>query len=79
MKEHQGRTTQQEQFFFSIRIDCVANSPQPLISGMNSFLKMIETTFRRDPTNYRPRINKAGSVKDKEQKLSGHYFVVEAD
>ena len=27
--------------------------------------------LRRDPNNYRPRINKANSIKDCEQKLSG--------
>ena len=32
---------------------------------------------RRDPTNFRPRINKEESVKDREQKLSGNYFVLE--
>lgn len=58
--------------------DCVANSPQALISGMNMFLEMLDITFRRDPSNFRPRINKLDSVKDKEQKLSGNYFVVDA-
>jgi ATP-binding cassette subfamily E protein 1 len=33
-------------------------SPESLISGMNKFLRMMEITFRRDPTNFRPRINK---------------------
>ena len=36
---------------------------------------MMEITFRRDPTNYRPRINKHKSVKDSEQKKSGNYFL----
>ena len=27
-------------------------------AGMNKFLGMLEITFRRDPTNFRPRINK---------------------
>lgn len=35
---------------------------------------MLEVTFRKDPTNYRPRINKLNSVLDKEQKTSGNYF-----
>ena len=38
---------------------------------MNRFLEALDITFRRDPTNFRPRINKMDSVKDKEQKLSG--------
>lgn len=41
---------------------------------MNSFLKNLEITFRRDPTNYRPRINKKESTKDREQKLAGSYY-----
>jgi len=56
---------------------CKANSPQQLVSGMNKFLCLMGITFRRDPTNYRPRINKLESVKDKEQKLSGNFFVLE--
>jgi len=55
-------------------IDCVANTPQTLLSGMNKFLKGLDITFRRDPTNCRPRINKLESIKDKEQKESGNYF-----
>lgn len=54
--------------------DCTANTPQGLVPGMNKFLASLEITFRRDPTNSRPRINKQESVKDKEQKLSGNYF-----
>jgi ATP-binding cassette, sub-family E, member 1 len=46
---------------------------------MNTFLKALEITFRRDPTNYRPRINKYDSVKDKEQKLSGNYFFLDSE
>jgi len=55
-------------------IDCVANTPQTLLSGMNKFLKGLDITFRRDPSNFRPRINKLESIKDKEQKESGNYF-----
>jgi ATP-binding cassette subfamily E protein 1 len=55
-------------------IECTALKPQPLLSGMNLFLEQLNVTFRRDPTNYRPRINKLDSVKDREQKLSGQYF-----
>jgi hypothetical protein len=35
---------------------------------MNQFLASLEITFRRDPTNFRPRVNKAESMKDREQK-----------
>ena len=57
--------------------DCLANHPSNLVPGMNKFLASLEITFRRDPTNFRPRINKLDSVKDKEQKLSGNYFSLE--
>jgi ATP-binding cassette subfamily E protein 1 len=32
---------------------CVAKSPESLMTGMNRFLKDLDITFRRDPTNYR--------------------------
>jgi ATP-binding cassette subfamily E protein 1 len=54
-----------------------ASAPQAIVSGMNSFLKSLNITFRRDPTNMRPRINKLDSVKDREQKQSGDYFFME--
>ena len=44
---------------------------------MNKFLASLEITFRRDPTNYRPRINKMNSLKDTEQKASGNYFFMD--
>lgn len=58
-------------------VECTACTPQGLVPGMNRFLAMLEITFRRDPTNFRPRINKAESVKDREQKGSGDYFCLE--
>ncbi|KAJ2961176.1 hypothetical protein NQZ79_g3457 [Umbelopsis isabellina] len=58
-------------------VDAVANTPQSLLTGMNKFLASLEITFRRDPTNYRPRINKMDSQLDQEQKLSGNYFFLE--
>jgi ATP-binding cassette subfamily E protein 1 len=58
-------------------LQCTAKRPQNLVTGMNSFLKSLDITFRRDPTNYRPRINKLDSVKDKEQKESGNYFHID--
>lgn len=59
--------------------EATAHSPQPLIAGMNSFLKLLDITFRRDSENWRPRINKKGSVKDEEQKRRGTYFFVDED
>ena len=58
-------------------VNAKANSPEGLLGGMNKFLESLEITFRRDPTNFRPRINKMDSVKDKEQKSSGQYFFLE--
>ena len=58
-------------------IETTARSPQALIPGMNTFLKQLNITFRRDPTNYRPRINKMESIKDREQKLAGNYFYMD--
>lgn len=57
-------------------VDCVANSPQSLLSGMNMFLKQLDITFRRDRESARPRINKLHSVKDAEQKKGGNFFYV---
>lgn len=54
-----------------------ATSPQSLLTGMNMFLKSLKITFRRDPENARPRINKLESVKDVEQKSAGNYFFLE--
>merc|ERR1712137_749637 len=58
-------------------VECTANAPQDLLTGMNTFLKNLNITFRRDPTNYRPRINQLDSQKDVEQKASGNYFFMD--
>ena len=55
--------------------ETLANSPETLVTGMNRFLRMLEITFRRDPNNFRPRINKLDSQKDSEQKSLGLYFL----
>ncbi|KAG0655145.1 Fe-S cluster-binding ribosome biosynthesis protein [Rhodotorula mucilaginosa] len=52
-------------------VESFASAPESLLTGMNKFLKSLEITFRRDPTNFRPRINKFGSLLDHEQKASG--------
>ena len=46
---------------------------------MNAFLQDLNITFRRDPENYRPRINKLDSVLDREQKQAGSYFFVDTE
>ncbi|CAJ2633106.1 unnamed protein product [Trifolium pratense] len=58
-------------------IDCTANCPQSLVTGMNLFLSHLDITFRRDPTNFRPRINKHGSTKDREQKNARSYYYLD--
>ncbi|KZV80519.1 P-loop containing nucleoside triphosphate hydrolase protein [Exidia glandulosa HHB12029] len=61
-------------------VTATATPPQTLLSGMNKFLSSLEITFRRVPTNYRPRVNKLNSVKDREQNVgvpSGNYFFLE--
>jgi len=42
--------------------------------GMNMFLQDLGVTFRRDESTLRPRINKIGSTKDREQKKRGRYY-----
>jgi ATP-binding cassette subfamily E protein 1 len=44
-------------------IDTTAHTPQTFLAGMNRFLELLGITFRRDPNNFRPRINKNNSVK----------------
>lgn len=52
----------------------IATGPFDMRTGMNSFLKNVDITFRRDPDSHRPRVNKPGSRLDREQKSSGEYF-----
>lgn len=54
----------------------VANPPTSLRDGMNTFLKEMKVTFRRDPITKRPRVNKEGSKLDKFQKEIGEYYYV---
>ena len=56
-----------------------ARAPQSLQAGMNSFLAGLDITFRRDPTNYRPRINRLHSLKGQEQKAAGSYYYLDED
>ncbi|KAL1559480.1 ABC transporter E member 2 [Salvia divinorum] len=58
-------------------VDCVANPPQSVLTGMNLFLFHLDITLRRDPTNFLPRINKHGSIEDQEQKSSGSYYYLD--
>jgi ATP-binding cassette subfamily E protein 1 len=58
-------------------VSTIAREPQPLVRGMNDFLRQMEVTLRSDPPTHRPRINKYLSVKDKNQKSNGTYFLLE--
>jgi ATP-binding cassette subfamily E protein 1 len=46
------------------------------IEGMNSFLKELAITYRRDESTGRPRVNKNDSQLDKIQKESGEYYYI---
>lgn len=48
--------------------------PFALEEGMNKFLQSLNITIRRDITSHRPRINKVGSVKDREQRAEGKWY-----
>jgi ATP-binding cassette subfamily E protein 1 len=54
----------------------VAYPPTNLRDGMNTFLKEMQITFRRDPTTKRPRVNKEDSKMDRYQKKLGEYYYV---
>jgi ATP-binding cassette, sub-family E, member 1 len=51
-----------------------ANGPMSMESGMNTFLKDLGITFRRDEENHRPRANKLDSQMDREQKSTGKLY-----
>lgn len=52
----------------------IEKGPVSMEEGMNSLLKDVSITLRRDEESGRPRINKPGSVKDREQKSKGKYY-----
>jgi len=55
-------------------VDGKAGAPLDLRVGMNIFLKNMDITFRRDAETNRPRANKPGSQKDREQRAKGEYY-----
>ncbi len=55
-------------------VEGTANPPTTLRKGMNSFLKEMDVTFRRDSVTRRPRVNKEGSRLDLMQKELGEYY-----
>lgn len=55
-------------------IEGKAQGPFSVGDGMNKLLKYLNITVRRDKDTKRPRINKEGSVLDREQKQEGKYY-----
>ena len=60
-------------------VECTAGAPVSVAAGFNRFLRTLNITFRRDPVNFRPRINKSGSRIDKQQKANGEYYVLDSE
>ena len=56
-----------------------AGRPMGMREGMNTFLANLGVTFRRDERTGRPRINKPGSQKDRQQKREGEYYYAPTD
>jgi ATP-binding cassette subfamily E protein 1 len=55
-------------------VEGTSHGPMDMREGMNRFLANVDVTFRRDRETKRPRINKPGSTKDREQKKQGEYY-----
>ena len=60
-------------------VEGLCHPPLDIRSGMNTFLRNMGVTFRRDVATGRPRVNKENSRLDREQKQSGEYFYVGGD
>ncbi len=52
----------------------IGEGPFSMREGMNRLLRQVQVTFRRDEETHRPRINKEGSVLDREQRTQGEYY-----
>jgi ATP-binding cassette, sub-family E, member 1 len=50
------------------------DGPFPMREGMNRLLADVEITFRRDAETLRPRINREGSVLDREQRARKEFY-----
>ena len=58
-------------------VEGYASKPLSVREGFNMLLKQLDITVRRDAESGRPRINKPGSVADREQKAINQYFLTE--
>jgi ATP-binding cassette subfamily E protein 1 len=54
----------------------VVAGPFDMQEGMNKFLRELEITMRRDEESLRPRVNKPGSQKDREQRSADKLYYV---
>ncbi len=52
----------------------MVSGPFKMEEGMNKFLTELDITLRRDMGSRRPRINKLGSVKDREQRAENRWY-----
>jgi len=52
----------------------IAKGPFSMEEGMNTILKNLNISMRRDEENHRPRVNKLDSQKDREQKKFGKLY-----
>ncbi|MEM4717730.1 MAG: ribosome biogenesis/translation initiation ATPase RLI [Desulfurococcaceae archaeon] len=64
-------------FWGTPAVDGYSTKPLDLRDGLNTLLRLLDITVRRDQETGRPRVNKPGSVLDREQKQRGVYFYVE--
>ncbi|MCX2819846.1 ribosome biogenesis/translation initiation ATPase RLI [Haladaptatus sp. F3-133] len=51
-----------------------AGAPDDVSDGFNDFLSTVDMTFRKDPDTGRPRANKPGSQKDREQRQTDEFY-----
>jgi ATP-binding cassette subfamily E protein 1 len=57
----------------------LCHAPVDLRLGMNTFLKDMGVTFRRDHATGRPRVNKEDSRLDREQKQRGEFYYISTE
>jgi ATP-binding cassette subfamily E protein 1 len=51
-----------------------STAPMKIGDAMNTFLKEVGITFRKDPDTGRPRANKPGSQKDQDQRTKDEFY-----
>ena len=48
-------------------VECTAHAAAAVSDGFNMFLRQLDVTIRRDSRNWRPRVNRRGCVRHREQ------------